>query len=767
MKNRVICEALLTTAGFVTSVSAIASEAVESSGSDQLTEIVVTAQKRQESVQNIPISITAVGAEQIAAVGLTNLSDLGRLVPNFNFGIVTGAPVVSLRGISTTVIGISGESSIGLTMNSVPLGSLLYFDTGLFDLERAEVLHGPQGTVNGRNSTGGAINLVAARPTDEFDASFKLTGGNYSTFDVEGHVNGAITPILSARVAFVHNKSDGFLTYSSGQVVGGVDETGARVSLDLHPSNTIDALLIADYWHNDSAGPPFVALGAVAVNPPIPLFAPSPFPYYNPDNLTAQNSYGSQIIKRDVRGLSLNINDDISDSLSLRSVTGYRNLQQFSLFSGTDTPYSADPAEDPLGVGGVLNYNSFDRLDEIYSEELTLTSRGNGPLEWLVGGLALHDNAREFLSDTSPYLGLVSPGFFNPVSQATESYALYGQAQYNFTDQLRLTLGGRYTEDKKSMAGQYDFSKIPPPIGGFVFRPSNNNEWRRFTPRVALDYAVNKDALLYVSWATGYKAGGFDSQVVSNPLPCLGLAPGACQWLVYQPETVKTYELGAKTTWFDKRLMANIALFDSKFTNLQNALYESGGTVIVNAGESTSKGAELEIRALLSQGFTASLSGAYTDSTYTTFSAFDNVANIAATTPPGKVNLAGNQLPLTAKIAYNLGLEYKRTVTDLGTIVLNADYAWKDKTYFTFYNRSPEDQPSYGLLDLRATLGVLSDKLFFSVFARNVTDKRYLTNAVDVPYPSASVFTTGQFGGLALGNVGQPRMFGGSVEYKF
>jgi len=713
-----------------------------------LAEIVVTAQKRTESVQEVPISIQAISGAQLENAGITNMSELGLLAPNFAWAQVTGNPEISLRGIPSLVSGVSGQSSVGLTMDGVPLFNMLYLSSGVFDLDRIEVLHGPQGTVNGRNSTGGAINLIAARPTSDFEADAKITGGNLGTQGYEGYVSGPISDLLSARLAAVHNRQDGYVTLESGEKQGSVNDTGARFSMDFHPSPIFDALLIADYWHDYNTDYPFVALGGVI--PGVPLYDGGfPLPWYNSSAMTSENNFSGGVDKENTRGISLNMTFDLSDGVMLRSITGYRNLDHVNFTSESNSPL-------PYPLGGKDNPGTFVQSDELVSQELTVSSKGSGPFQWLAGGLIQHDIANEQLVGIYPYLGLPSPGLINFTEQSTVSYGFYAQGQYKFTDQWQLTAGGRYSHDAVDMVAPY---YIPPPALGATLHASGEATWDKFTPRVALEYNVTPDAMLYASWATGYKSGGFDNEAQQSVLACLGFAPGGCQNVEYQPETVNTWEVGAKTEWFDHRLIANLTLFDQKLKNLQNIVYLIGGTVIDSAGKATSKGAELEVRAVLARGFDFYFSGAYTDATYTEFVVNNNVTGV------NNENLDGNQLPLSAKYAFNTGLSYKTPIS-VGTLTLAADYSWKSKVYFTFFNYDAESQSAFGLLDLRASLGLLSDKLILSVFGRNVTNEKYITNAVNVPWPLAAAPNI-LGASMVEATPGLPRIYGGSIEYKF
>jgi iron complex outermembrane recepter protein len=705
-------------------------------GSPVLDEIIVTAQKRAQSLQDVPIAITAFDSAALETSGIASVDDIAQRAPGLTIGRFNAVqPQIYIRGIGSTDQSASGDQSVGVFLDGVFLGRVGTSDLDFFDLERVEVLRGPQGTLYGKNVVGGAINIITQRPSDEFDARFELGAGNYSRRSVRGLVTGPINDEVSGKLSVSSVDRDGYSTSATtGEDLSDEKNNTVRGQLLVSPWESTELLLTIDWAEDRLAGNNRECLGEQFVF--FPWFAPgspfagspcSPDPYLNEKTVDGYQD-------REIFGLSAQLTQDTRFG-ELNSITAYRSGEYDILedFDGSDTNLVIRHATDEI---------------EQWSQELRLSDVAmGGRLNWLVGAYGywaeidrLENN--DFSGNDVP-LGLPAFGLsFNTFyyqRNRTTSYALFSDLSFGLSDTVNLSVGGRYTHEEKLAEIRTEGFD---PTGSFLAAPYDvrtRESWNSFTPKVTLDWQASDEMMLYASVADGHKSGGFN-----------GTAPDAVSAQTpFDEEKARQYEVGLKSEWFDRRLRSNLTAFYIDYEDLQVFQLVDGARLIVdNAADATSKGFEVELLARLTDGLTATASYAYLDATYKDF------INEAGE------DYSGNRLTRSPKNSYNVALTNRANLgANLG-LILHGEYSYRSRVYYNPDNWPLTGDDSLGLLDARATLEFLSHNVDLSVWGRNLTDEVYVTQAIDGRGP----FNLTQ---NAAGVIGAPRMYGVTVNWRF
>ncbi len=706
-----------------------------STSSFVLEEIIVTAEKRAESLQDIPIAISAFSGESMERAGVSGISDLKQLAPSVQFGQHNGPQTfVSIRGIGSVLRNIGAEAGVTISQDTVPFFNQFMFDADFFDIERVEVLRGPQGTISGRNATGGAINIHSKKPTEELVGGLKATFGNYGYLGVEGYVSGPITDSgVLARLAVKTERSDGWLRNTLlNEDRFDKDKVHARASFLAMPTENLEAHLVLEGMIDRGVRATGVDLGRARPDQPglSEVFGEEAF---NPDTLEYQADFPEHNKIESYKTI-LKLTWDISPNSTLTSSTSYLTYERTATFDfdGTAIAQSHFP----------------DFLIDLWqlSQELTFATDLSDNMDLILGGLYMRGSADEPLSIGLPLLDYPLGSIQLLPEQDLYSYAFYSQFRYHLSDTLRIAVGARYTRDKKDVFEKDIFA-------GFSAPPlSAEKSWGAFTPRVAIDYSPNDDLTIYASISRGFKAGGF------NTYGAFDGAPND-----FDPEFVWNYEVGMKGDWFDNRLRAAVTGFYMDYTNLQQDVFivPEGAlvplTVVRNASAATIYGAEMEMEAHLTEAVKVTSSATWLNTQYDELESNDPVFPEL-----GERDLAGNKIIRAPEFQFNIGGEYMAPVADDWIVILRANYQWQDKVYFSFYNHPLNSQDSYGVLNLSASFETEDGQWQFSVFANNVLDKNYVIGAevFDVggtPAPTKHLF----------GLPGEPRMYGASMKYQF
>ncbi|WP_285022366.1 TonB-dependent receptor [Novosphingobium sp. fls2-241-R2A-195] len=721
-------------------------------------EIVVTAQKKSENLQDVPISITAVGGEALASTQGTSLQALQGQIPNVqidNFANTPQSAVFTVRGIGVIEPDPYAGNTVSIVVDGVPqffsMGALL----DLYDVDRIEVLRGPQGTLFGANTTGGVINVVTKQPTGDFGGHVKAVYGNYNRMDLTGSIEAPLVKdVLSLKVAGIHTQRKGWVTnVVDGSDMGRKNLDAVRAYLKFTPGSNFDATLQGEYV-NARNGSPIVINGA---RPGEALYtAPgttgpgtggmyvspcatagsctAPDKYYGANNSVPDQS------NMDTYSGTLTMNWRNTGIGDWTAITGYKH---FTLREFTDQD------------GTPLFLNDTYRRTEgwQFSQELRTNLELTDTLNVLVGGFYLKNHYDHIQAYR---LQFAAPGLLQINLQDQDNYSVSGFAQgyWQATDRLKLQAGIRYSHEQTESTPSLITSIGDPAgsnytgIGNTVigsFTVGGKKSWNNVGWKLGADYEVADDALLYASWARGFKSGGFTARV---GVPADGDTP-------YNPEKVDTFEAGIKADFLDRHLRVNLAAFYTNYRDMQVAqIYfddttNTQGNRILNAGKSEIKGFELETTAVPVEGMTLRASLAYLDAKYKQFLYADPLS--------GQVlDLEGYRLQNAPKWNASLGANFVIPLGNGADLVSDVSYTYTSSKYYTAILDTPRSkiQPTH-LVD--ASLTYKPDAASWSVglWATNLLDSRYMSTVFDSP------------GYAGLAGYAPPRQWGGSVSFEF
>ncbi|MBL8648727.1 MAG: TonB-dependent receptor [Sphingosinicella sp.] len=675
-------------------------------------EIVVTAQKRAQNLQDVPVSVTAFSDTAIREAGFTNSLSIGDQVPNLEIKTFGGVPNIFIRGVGNNDFNASSIGPISIYRDDVVVASTGSQIFSLFDLERIEVVRGPQGTLFGKNTTGGAIQFFSKLPGDEFEGNARFGYGRFDLFEAEAAASLPLGEGLSLRVAGIVRRRDGEKTnLFTGEDAINVDEAAARAILRWHPSADTDVRLSigggrdrSDYLENKPVG---TIDGA-------DLFGYTD-PY--PDKANLLNFNGPSRNHSDNLFINLNITQSIGD-LTFKSITGYDK---------SDVDNRVDVDGGPFRIDEITFLTDAEQI----TQEFQL-AYDSGPLN-AIGGLFYFQENLDADSNAD-LLGELSfaDGALPLITRATrknKAYAIFGQATYAVAPAFRVTLGGRYTIDKVRATHRADlvpgFFDADIPDGAavpLVPFARMKDTFKSFSWRVSADYNVTDDVLAYASIDKGFKAGGFN----------IGIITSVAERTQVDPEYLTSYEIGIKSTLFDRRLRLNVSAFYYDYTDLQvlSVNRQAGSTVptlgLDNAADAEIKGIELEATALPTDWLDLGLNLGILDAKY------KNYLSGAIDPETGEPrDFSGNRLPGAPKFTLSTFAQVTIPVGDFETR-WRAEYNYTGKKY---YNNAQSDLISsgegYGLLNLRATLADPAKGWELAAWAKNVTGKAYIVDATD------------------------------------
>jgi iron complex outermembrane recepter protein len=684
--------------------SAANADADAAASGNGLQEVVVTAQHVKENAQNTPIAMSVFGDAAVKLNAITDIAGLAAVAPDLGFANVQGAPVITIRGISSRDVTENGDPAIVVNTDGFYLNRPYSLDASMYDLDRVEVLRGPQGTLNGRNSVGGAINVITAQPTHDFGAYTSVEYGNYNDLTLQGMVNIPASEVFQFRAAFLSSSHDGYRNNAPQPDGDAEDNKSARLEMAFEPFTDFRGVITAQFTREQGAGDvseniPFIysASGALDHNLP-PGINSSTFHVGTPPSL--------DLTEKTVR---FNLVYELP-GVELTALGGYDQLD-FHHATDSSNPYS-NPATYEFAQNEYPN---------TINAELRATSTGSGPFQWQVGGFAFREHSHLVSADETPLTdGTYSPYFGFVYSTRDRSNAGYGQASYRFTDALKLTAGVRYTSDFKSEEGYYgDLAN------NIVFQNQTGSASSTKTIyHVALDYQVTSANLLYAKVDTGYKAGGFNFGATS-----------------YAPETVTSYELGSKNRFLDENVQLNLAAFYENYKNEQvgTFAYLSNGSPVQlteNAGASRLYGVESDFIANIPilGAFNATLN--YLHARYTDFLSVADPSDPAAS---GNVQLAGNTPPQAPAWTAGLGLEHKWLIPG-GNLTGRIQSKLQSSSNFSFYNFPDTRQGGYTLSDAFLTYQPKAGAWKITAFVKNLENSLVFANAQENQYASSYAY---------------------------
>lgn len=701
-------------------------------------DIVVTAQRRSERLQNVPVAVTAASAARLAAVGIQTTQDLAIVTPGLSAPQVSGFTQPHIRGVGSSTNGPGLEQPVATYIDGVYIAAAPASLLTLNNIERVEVLKGPQGTLFGRNATGGLIQVVTKDPAAIPSVEFNLTYGNYRDIVADAYVTGPIAGGLRADIAVRYEtQQNGWgRNLGTGDPVGDLPHdfvarskfvwdasatTQFKLTLDYEDrisrrdTQKLDERQIPGTFNNRFFGGPFPQGGKYDIN----------------------NTFDPQTALQG-GGAALQVKQDLG-TVALQSITAYRK----SRFD-----FSLDLDETPISFADLQARTE----DSQFSQELQLSSTGFNRLMWTAG--VFYYNAEDRYA---PLLIEFGPTFLSPVANVpvtlrtsdrmrTDSVAGYAQATYELFTGTHLTLGGRYTWERKKLDGTQDFlvagslaGQTPVPATGLGI--PGEVSFNRFNYRVSLDHKFGTNVLGYVSYNTGFKSGGYNLALPTN-------AP-------YKPEDIRAVEVGLKSELFNRRVRLNGAGYYYKYDNIQVGRYIENNQSIYNGAKATIYGVDFDGEVVLARGLTLSGGFSYNHARFDSFPNADFIVPACNSVPvPGGVvscSAEGKTLPFSPEVTFNVGGDYRVEVS-FGTLELNA-------TYFrtTSYYAAPDNvasQPAYDLVNTSLSWTSLDKHLSAKIWGKNLTDTYYSTSLIEASQ------------GVIRGN-GSPRTYGVTLGFRF
>ena len=665
-------------------------------------DILVTAQRVEENLQDVPIAVSAYNEETLWVNRMNTILDVAQRTPSFTATAVNpGEPNLAIRGIGTEGINSNagGDASVGLFVDGVYIGRGGSAPLDLYDLERVEVLRGPQGTLFGKNVVGGAVSITTRRPSiEESFAEVSGTVGNYDRIELNGRFNKAFSESFAVSAAVSSRQRDGYtLNETTGNYVDDEKIAGGRLSMLYMPTEKLDVLLSFDYTNQDQRGQPRDNVCDSTFQNGIHCVGVHP----NPRKV---NAFDDGYLKREVTAITATVDYEM-DFGTLTSVTAYRTAD----YSHAD-PFFSNPINPPAQIE---SYNeNIEDIDQFSQEFRLAFSALDDRLDGVLGLYYLSESneRNEILVQTFPSPASTGIGSF-PQDVDAQSYAIFGQLNYDLTERLTLSAGARMTwEDKDAdLAGVLvQGPGLPPPLS-VPYSVSSDESWDAFTPRFAASYRFSDDAMAYASASRGFKSGGYQGTA--------GTAASA--EVPYDPEYAWSYEIGTKTQWLDDSLRLNAAAFYIDYEDLQvSQLVPLCCVVIGNAATAEIKGFELEALYRPMPGLDFNASYSYLDAE------FDSFADGAT------ADYSGNTLQRAPKNKVNIGAQYEWGVGDVGMLMVRLDWSYQDEIFFEASNTPLEVQDDYEILDARIALRAHDDSWELSLWGKNLEDELVKTHIV-------------------------------------
>lgn len=730
-------------------------------------EVLVTAERRESSLQSVPIAVSSFGQSELEMRQVDNIGDLQSLVPNLSVHVGdANNAVIYIRGVGQIDSIAFFEPGVGVYLDDVYLGRAQGAFLDVVDVERIEVLRGPQGSLYGRNSIGGALKYISAAPTNELSGNVSVTAGNYSRGDIKASISGPIVEdVLSARLTVAKLTRDGYSENAfDGEDDGDQDTEFARAVLRYLPSEDVSVQWAFDYTQSDPDRSRTPAK-ETAIN----VFVVDPFTFAGSvDSFAADrdpfkvNADFNRLEETETKGTDLNITWQLNDQLTFKSITSYRELEYATELDLDGTPRNAF---------GIFYYND----QEQTSQEFQLSFEGEKMSA--VGGLYYFNEESETFDG----------GIFNNLliavsgttASSTDSYAVFGQLDYEVTDKLTATFGFRYTEEEKDyerLAEDFDLTALAGimfdpvtfavsyanpellsprssdlTVGGNIgvarpFADPRPEDFENFSPKIGLKYQISDDSQIYGTVSTGFKSGGFNGRVAD------------AQSEPYDEETLTSIEVGYKSQWLEDRLRLNMAIFYNEYDDLQVSSFETtadGNSILPvfsNAGEAVIQGAEIEMTLRVTEAFTLTANVGYLDAEYKEyFAAADPTTNTVVDVSDIREMVNAPEWDTF------LGARYVLPVSDWGTLTVLADASYRSKTYLEVNSSENLAQDGYSVANAGLMLEPTDGNWMVLLGGKNLTDEEYRTHAFDLS----------AFPGVELGYYNAPRTYSLTARYSF
>ncbi len=690
-----------------------------------LEEIVVTAERRSERLDQVPIAATVISGEDLSRQGVNTIHDLSSVAPSINIQNQQALSYVNIRGVGLQATNPTTSSGVAVYSDGFFIPHEIAIADQYYDVEQVEILRGPQGTLVGQNSTGGALFVNSVRPSFESMTGYiSQSIGNFGYAKTEAALNAPASDTFAVRVAGNYYTRDSFYddlhlgnpAQTSHLDPGNAEGWVGRIGLAWQPVSSVNLYLKYEITKRDGdgfIGKDYAELAGAnnALDPR--LSDPFTISYDEPSS----DEY-------DMSRVSAELNWNINDRIRLRSFTGYQEAEIDNHFDNDQISFPLSAAEQ--------------RLDETtFQQELNLISEGPGPFNWILGAFYLDDRTPTFL-----HLFTAPPGppptFTIDTKPEEESYAVFAQATYALTEKWQLLAGARQTWDDKTQTGTQTLeipTGLPPPLPPLVMIPLPLNgdiDGSETTGKVALSFLPNADSTLYASASRGYKPGGLNA--------------GNLVSLTFEPEKITAYEAGYKSNFLDRRLRTSLAAFYYDYEDMQTTAIDAAGQrAIINVPKSEIYGAEFELDARLGD-LTLSMGGSYNHSSVDGALVLVDAGNPFA----GPQNLEGRELPYAPRWTANFGGTYAVTGS-YGTFSLTGQYSYTDDAFASLFQLEPRDLlESHSLLNATVNFA-FQNGFWVEAYGTNLTDELYAAGTI----------------GFNSAVWGAPRQYGARVGYRF
>ena len=753
--------------------TAVAQEPASSSTARLMEEIVVNARGVEEGLQDAPIAVSAFTGETLDYRGVDSLNQIERFVPsltlqnNPSFGGASNSAAIYLRGVGQKEFLPTTEPGVGLYVDGVYVARSVGAILDIIDIERLEVLRGPQGTLFGRNTIGGAISIATRKPEPggEFGGSLSAAAGTDSLLHLRGTVHIPVSDSFAIRGSLASMTQDGYVERADGIDLGDDDTFTGRVSFAFQPNDSFSALITADMTRDRENGPALELIGidftdlsqlqgvvlappppmafihnvtTAALGPGQPCAATDPAGNGVTSNPASANCYDARYIgadgkdegtapaysETDVFGLSATLDFNLSDTLAIKSITAYRELDSDFARDGDHSPHRISQFEDTLD-------------QEQFTQELQLIGT-HDRLDWILGAYYFSEDGNNVNTLDFTVSNFRSGGQFD-----NTAWAAFAQATYDVTDKLHLTLGGRYTDEDKSFTPDQiiynnyyaGFSNLVPPgnplaaldapflQAGSRILPLLEKEISisEFTPMANLAFDLSDRTMIYLTYSEGFKSGGFTQRVFPPVVAGFTAPPGTPDIDLiptYEPEFVEVIEAGIKLDLLDGRLRINGAVFQTDYEELQVQVFNSVAPVTRNIGEASIEGVELELSASPADGWFIEGSLSMLNAEY------DNIDTA------NTLILKSNDFERVPETMASVGVSKEFLLASSGSVMLRADWSYRSETYNDAYNTPLLETDSYSLID--ASVRWTNQQGDWSVIlsGRNLSDEQYLVTGV-------------------------------------
>ena len=679
-----------------------------------LEEVIITAQKREQGLQEAPISLAVFDQGAIERLGITNVGDIANNVPNLRattFGVSPTTLRFYIRGIGIADAQVTQDPPVGIYLDNVYLARNTSLTLDVADIERIEVLRGPQGTLYGRNTTGGAINMVTVKPSNEFQFKQLFSFGKYSHLRSKTIANIPLSDTFAAKIAYEHNERDGWIeNKGQGDDFNQYDRDAGRIDLRWTPNEDFTLDYSYDRSENDFTAN-YYQVGELSALAGIILPGVITPSYDRPDKAVLPTRLKNSKDESWGHALTLSYQTGWGE---LKSITAYRELEQYAYMDYSSNPTVSIFTNDPL-----------DMEHEQFSQELQLigNSRDNS-LEYVAGLYYFSEEGSEVALDTLPLFGLLLP---RDVQAENDAIAAYAEVAWtpDGSSPWTLTAGGRYTRDKREASNNID--------------PKADVTYSNFSPSLMATYALSDEINLYAKVVTGYKSGGYNLRATFFAQD-------------FDEETLTSYEFGWKAELMDRRLRFNGALFFMDYEDLQlNILVPNQPnptlTQTQNAGEAEISGLEVDLTVAVSESLTASLAYGYLDTEVKKVKGDDASLWDLANSP---------------RHSLSTNINWKVAEFELGQVEYDIDYSWRDDSRTDSRINTGSAIDSYGVLNMRLSLTGQDwfgdGEYTVALWGRNLNDEEYFTD------------TFGSFNGIHaadIGSYGDPRTYGVDLSYSF